>query len=436
MIQGEMTKPSKNMAKKFLISLQNFRKITCRPTKPTEKVKKCEGDFSNLIHPESRLSFDKENKDCIENIDSKVKISRSNSCVSQLSQQSSLSMIGWAYSRSKNGEQGTLSKREAYKMRYKNDRVEIELNEFKKEIESKFKNSKIKHFKFQRKIEDPNPQYGKIKLSNLGVSKTHDFSKSKIYKFINKPVASNDQINDELDHTSSFDSVPQKISKYVKKINKVQENSSKLSKINYFCPNKASIETALKANPLHTNLGYEDKDAYRDSRQNYKSINDKRKYQNIYDPRYATHNRKTHQNTNSRKIKKYIIAQNKKNLSQVIKSSSSILSQLEKNKPPVLLKSNNPFNKPVDDTFISESSACVVRKVNNLCSSKSRSKNKRIDPNSTFSAEAYQENDTVFSDRDSSCRFKSRSKLPNSKSGMRNIHEKFMGRNYNSNSNT
>lgn len=108
---------------------------------------------------------------------------------------------------------------------------------------------------------------------------------------------------------------------------------------------------------MQPNLGYEDKDAYRDSRQNYKSINEKRKYQNIYDPRYATNNRKTHQKNNSRKIKNYIIAQNKKNLSQIIKSSSSILSQLEKNKPPVLLKSNNPFNKPADETFISESSA-------------------------------------------------------------------------------
>ena len=86
---------------------------------------------------------------------------RSNSWVSELSKQSSFWLIGWSYSRYKNGEQGTLSKKEAYKMRYVNEKVEAELNEFKEEIWNKYKISRIKDFVFPRKVETSNTQYGK-----------------------------------------------------------------------------------------------------------------------------------------------------------------------------------------------------------------------------------------------------------------------------------
>lgn len=60
---------------------------------------------------------------------------RSSSLSSYQSSKSSFdALIGWSYSRVKNKDQGTYSKREAYKSRYVNDRVEIELDEFKAEI--------------------------------------------------------------------------------------------------------------------------------------------------------------------------------------------------------------------------------------------------------------------------------------------------------------
>lgn len=71
------------------------------------------------------------------------------------------SLIGWAYSKTKNGDQGSLSKKEAYDLRYVNDRVEVELAEFKEEIEKKFKISKCRNFIFPRKTSDSQMQYGK-----------------------------------------------------------------------------------------------------------------------------------------------------------------------------------------------------------------------------------------------------------------------------------
>lgn len=71
------------------------------------------------------------------------------------------SLIGWAYSKTKNGDQGSLSKKEAYNLRYVNERVEIELEEFKEEIEKKFKISKVRNFIFPRKSSENQAQYGK-----------------------------------------------------------------------------------------------------------------------------------------------------------------------------------------------------------------------------------------------------------------------------------
>lgn len=70
-------------------------------------------------------------------------------------------LVGWAYSKTRDGEQGTLSKREAYKVRYVNERVEVELAEFKQEIDRKFKVNKTKDFVFPRKPSAPQTQYGK-----------------------------------------------------------------------------------------------------------------------------------------------------------------------------------------------------------------------------------------------------------------------------------
>lgn len=70
-------------------------------------------------------------------------------------------LIGWSYSRTKNGEQGDLSKQEGYETRYINDRVETELAEFQEEIARKFKVNKTKNFVFPRKSRVSQDQYGK-----------------------------------------------------------------------------------------------------------------------------------------------------------------------------------------------------------------------------------------------------------------------------------
>ena len=87
---------------------------------------------------------------------------RASSLTSEMSMNTSFdSLIGWAYSRTKNGDQGSLSKKEAYSLRYVNERVEIELAEFKEEIEKKFKISKVRDFVFPRKVSETQTQYGK-----------------------------------------------------------------------------------------------------------------------------------------------------------------------------------------------------------------------------------------------------------------------------------
>jgi len=53
-------------------------------------------------------------------------------------------LIGWSYQKTRDGDQSSSLKKETYPSRYVNERVEVELAEFKEEITKKFKVSKIK----------------------------------------------------------------------------------------------------------------------------------------------------------------------------------------------------------------------------------------------------------------------------------------------------
>lgn len=166
---------------------------------------------------------------------------RSASLSSELSANTSLdSLIGWAYSRNKHGDQGTLSKREAYKTRYVNDRVEVELYEFKQEISKKFKVSKIKDFVFPRKESNNQPQYGK-KGSGIEPSKTQDLSqRDKDAKSKYKKALIDNTLKDDIANEMESESKAKNMNKYIKQTYKPFEYKDKPShskvKSKYFYP--------------------------------------------------------------------------------------------------------------------------------------------------------------------------------------------------------
>ena len=63
-------------------------------------------------------------------------------------------LIGWSYQRTKDGKLHSMTKdfewRQLYEERYVNDKVEVELIEFKEEIENRYKHSKCKNYTFPR----------------------------------------------------------------------------------------------------------------------------------------------------------------------------------------------------------------------------------------------------------------------------------------------
>lgn len=106
---------------------------------------------------------------------------------------SSKELIGWSYQKTRDGKLHNMTKdydwKELYNSRYVNDRVEVELIEFKEEIEKKFKISKCKNYTFPRKQkhkeEDPAHKSVAVPINNtkLDEDQTDPILLSKNYVF-------------------------------------------------------------------------------------------------------------------------------------------------------------------------------------------------------------------------------------------------------------
>lgn len=326
-------------------------------------------------------------------------------------------LVGWAYTKTKNGDQGTVSKREAYESRYINDRVEIELDEFKDEISRKFKNNKTKNFTFPRKISEAQPQYGK-KASAIEPSKTQKISKGdKNEKNHSQAVRDYIKQEDIVPKEMNSDSKLQNMSKYIKTSYKPFEykDTKKHSKLKtkYFYPKKTQKMQMINIKNCENSVNIEyDEDKMLSmfestfysqgkpkklNKQNSKEINEIPFEKTNHTSQITDMNRNSYES----KLKECVRTQNQQTLNKLLISScnSSVSRKQQKkadrSKNPNLSKSSNPFSSQDNGNnynmqsewirnFVSESSVCKVKQAPMLWKVKCRSK-RRKDFHSTTS---------------------------------------------------
>ena len=135
---------------------------------------------------------------------------------------SSNELIGWSYQKTIDGKLYNMNKdqewKQFYKNRYQNDRVEVELVEFKEEIEKKFKISKCSNFQFPRISKNKvDPDYQTVSVYNY---------KTKLEEENNPKLLNNNYVDNVTDHQEN--NISNKKMAMMKTFD--EENKNKLSK--------------------------------------------------------------------------------------------------------------------------------------------------------------------------------------------------------------
>lgn len=125
---------------------------------------------------------------------------------------SSNELIGWSYQKTRDGKLYNMTKdqewKQLYKNRYTNDRVEVELVEFKEEIEKKFKISKCKNYQFPRITKNKiDPAHNSVSVYNYKtqLEETDPILLNKNYVFNSVDYQENNPPNKKMAMMKTFD---------------------------------------------------------------------------------------------------------------------------------------------------------------------------------------------------------------------------------------
>jgi hypothetical protein len=202
-------------------SVDQYKSYLNNPTWNLESLK--ESDSDHLIstsNPANNIASLLNNKNKKGEMRSS---SISSSKISLISEStSSNELIGWSYQKTRDGKLYNMNKdqewKQFYKNRYQNDRVEVELVEFKEEIEKKFKISKCRNFQFPRISKNKvDPAYQSVSVYNY---------KTKLEEENNPKLLNNNYADNATDHQEN--NIPNKKMAMMKTFD--EENKHQLSK--------------------------------------------------------------------------------------------------------------------------------------------------------------------------------------------------------------
>lgn len=125
---------------------------------------------------------------------------------------SSNELIGWSYQKTRDGKLYNMTKdqewKQLYKDRYTNDRVEVELAEFKEEIERKFKISKCRNYQFPRITKNKtDPAHNSVSVYNYKtqLEETDPILLNKNYVFNSVDYQENNPLSKKMAIMKTFD---------------------------------------------------------------------------------------------------------------------------------------------------------------------------------------------------------------------------------------